>query len=545
MGYPANIVGFISIDCGATNAYTDSQTGLNWVPDDDYIKVGNLTTLQETNLVTVLKTLRVFPNAAANKYCFELPVLKNRKYLVRTSYYYGDYDGRKSPPVFEQIIEGTLWTTVNTTLDYSQGSYTFYEMVIQSTGKSLSVCLARNENTIGDPFISALELRRLESSMYNSTDFGKYALHLVSRHSFGYSGGNIIRYPDDPYDRFWKPFQDFHQNVSGKLNTTAMDLWNIPPPKVLETALAEDNLQPMEIQWPTKYVKDTSYYIALYFQNLDIADPQRQRIFNISVNGINFFSELNVSTMPLMVYKSNWTLSGLTNLLLTPVSQSSLGPIINAGEVFEVVTLGGRTITRDVMALKEIKNTLVNVPSDWSGDPCLPVGYSWTGITCSKSSSSRVGVLNLTGAGSSGLISPSIANLTALSHIWLGNNNLSGPIPNLDSLKFLSSLHLEDNNLIGEIPESLEQLKYLSELIHPGNPLLVDTALTPAPTSSQSNNVQGTKCDLRSMAWGLLILVSMTSFRRTLSPATHECSLQNGDIIFSVSSGLHTILVSV
>ncbi|GLJ11732.1 hypothetical protein SUGI_0175610 [Cryptomeria japonica] len=490
--------GFISINCGATNGYVDLTTGLNWVPDDAFINVGNQTTLQRAVLQTVLKTLRVFPDRNAKKYCYELPVLRNRGYLVRTTYYYGNFDGRNAPPVFEQLIEGTMWTTVNTTMDYSKGLYTYYEVVIASTGKSMSVCLARNGNTIGDPFISAIELRLLESSMYNSTDFTKYALALLSRHNFGNSANNVIRYPDDPYDRMWQPFQDSHSNVSRNLNTTTRGLWNIPPPKIFETALATDKLEPMEIQWPDQNLPNNSYYIALYFLNLDIAEPQRLRAFNISVNGINFVSEFNVSIIPRMVYARNWTLSGPTSLLLTPVSQSSLGPIINAGELFELVNLGGRTITRDVIALNLVKKDLINVPSDWHGDPCLPVGYSWTGISCSEGSPIRVQILNLTSAGLSGSLSPRIADLTALTHIWLGNNNLSGPIPDLVSLKLLTSLHLEGNKFSGNIPNSLAQLSNLSELflqlndlsgqvpnglsnntklnlvIHPGNPLLVN-----------------------------------------------------------------------
>ncbi|KAA8527577.1 hypothetical protein F0562_034708 [Nyssa sinensis] len=47
---------------------------------------------------------------------------------------------------------------------------------------------------------------------------------------------------------------------------------------------------------------------------------------------------------------------------------------------------------------------------------------------------------------------------------WLGNNNLSGSIPDISPLKHLEILHLEDNRLSGEIPPSLGNIDRLREL---------------------------------------------------------------------------------
>lgn len=105
--------------------------------------------------------------------------------MLRTMYYYGGFDGGKEPPVFDQIIQGTKWSTVNTSEDYAKGLSSYYEIIVAALGKTLSVCLARNEHTVSSPFISAIELEYLEDSMYNSTDFTKYALSTVARHSFG------------------------------------------------------------------------------------------------------------------------------------------------------------------------------------------------------------------------------------------------------------------------------------------------------------------------------------------------------------------------
>lgn len=155
--------------------------------------MGNTATINKPDLLPTLSTLRYFPNTSARKYCYSLPVIKGTKYLVKTTYYYGDFDGGKHPPVFDQIVQGTKWSIVNTTDDYAKGLSSYYEVVVVSHGKTLSVCLARNQHTgSSSPFLSALEVKSLDGSLYNPTDFTKYALVTVARHTFG--GEDIIRY---------------------------------------------------------------------------------------------------------------------------------------------------------------------------------------------------------------------------------------------------------------------------------------------------------------------------------------------------------------
>lgn len=96
------------------------------------------------------------------------------------------------PPVFDQIVDGTLWSMVNTTEDYVRGMSSYYEGVFVARGKTMSVCLGVNTYTDSDPFISALEFVLLDDGLYNSTDFSKSGLRLVARHSFGHDGP-IIR----------------------------------------------------------------------------------------------------------------------------------------------------------------------------------------------------------------------------------------------------------------------------------------------------------------------------------------------------------------
>lgn len=178
------------IDCGADVGSTIA--GLEWLPDSGYISTGTPKILAAEVLIQTLSTVRSFPlqNNLFKKFCYEIPVDRTRKYLVRTTYYYGGVNGiaNSNPPVFDQIVDGTFWGVVNTTEDYLIGRESYYEGVFMPTGKNLSVCVAANTYTDSDPFISSLEVVLLWDQLYNSTDFRANALSLVARHSFGYDG---------------------------------------------------------------------------------------------------------------------------------------------------------------------------------------------------------------------------------------------------------------------------------------------------------------------------------------------------------------------
>ncbi|GMN58034.1 hypothetical protein TIFTF001_027136 [Ficus carica] len=66
-----------------------------------------------------LSTVRSFPNDLGHKFYYVARVYRGAKYMVRTTYFYGRFDDRDSPPVFDQIVDGTLWRAINTTSDYA------------------------------------------------------------------------------------------------------------------------------------------------------------------------------------------------------------------------------------------------------------------------------------------------------------------------------------------------------------------------------------------------------------------------------------------
>ncbi|XP_060672011.1 probable LRR receptor-like serine/threonine-protein kinase At1g67720 isoform X1 [Ziziphus jujuba] len=458
------------LDCGAGKKDGAIVDNLKYITDEGFISVGNITTLKTPNLVPILSTLRYFPDTSACKYCYVVPVVKGGKYLVRTTYYYGGFDGGKEPPVFDQIVEGTKWSVVNTTEDYANGLSSYYEIMVMATGKMLSFCLARNEDTKSSPFISALELEYMDDSLYNTTDFKKFALATVARSSFG-SAGDSISFPDDEFNRLWQPFKDMNPIVESHVNITPSDFWNMPPEKAFYNAITTSRGKTLQINWPQNPLSNAKYYISLYFQDNRTPSPYSWRVFNVSINGKNFFSDLNVTTDGVTVYSTQWPLSGQTQIVLTPRNGSPVGPVINAGEIMQILPLGGKTLTRDVVAMEELARMFNKPPSDWSGDPCLPKENSWTGVTCSHEKHVRVVALNLTGMEMSGTLPSKVAKLSALNHLWLGGNNLSGKIPEMGSMKELKTLHLENNKFEGKVPKSLGQLPKLKEIFLQNNKL--------------------------------------------------------------------------
>ncbi|XP_039144975.1 probable LRR receptor-like serine/threonine-protein kinase At1g67720 [Dioscorea cayenensis subsp. rotundata] len=457
------------INCGSQKETTIE--GIKWITEHGLTKLGKTHNLDTLGILPTLSSLRYFPEKSVRKYCYTIPVIKGGKYLIRTSYYYGGFDAGNEPPVFDQIVGETKWSVVNTSENYAKGLSTYYEIITVALRKKMCVCLARNEFTVGNPFISTLEFEYLNESMYNETDFKNYALATTSRHRFGLSDGAILRHPDDPFNRYWQSFADENPVVESHTHVSSSDFWNNPPETVFRRGLTTSRGKKLILKWPPANLQNGNYYITLYFQDNRTPSPFSWRIFDIKINGENLYTKLNVSTAGIMVYSAHQPLSGQVTITLIPDENSPVGPVINAAEILQIVPLGRRTHTRDVNVMEDLARRLKNVPIDWSGDPCMPKESSWTGVSCSEGKFARVVSINLTNFGLVGTLPQSIGKLTAVKRIWLGGNKLHGNIPDMSYLKHLVSLHLENNQFNGSIPTSLEKLEKLQELYLQNNNL--------------------------------------------------------------------------
>ena len=158
----AKFQGFISIDCGGDEDYIDKGTGIPYKSDKELIDTGIVNTISPDlsgNLPQYLKNLRSFPYGKRNCYTLRPEQGKNNNYMIRARFFYGNYDGKNHTPVFDLHIGVNFWITVKTQDE-------FCHVIHVPLTDYIDVCLV-NTN-YGIPYISALELRRLDNSIYHT-----------------------------------------------------------------------------------------------------------------------------------------------------------------------------------------------------------------------------------------------------------------------------------------------------------------------------------------------------------------------------------------
>ncbi|CAL9080888.1 unnamed protein product [Musa textilis] len=333
--------GFVSIDCGmdGSTSYNDTVTGITYEPDAKYINSGvnykiNKTYLQAATPVQA-ETLRAFPNGSRNCYTID-GIIQGDKYLIRGLFFHGNYDGL-TPVAFELHLGMNFWQLVNIT---DPSDLIWGEIITAAQDNSFSVCLV-NINS-GTPFISALELRHIDSTDVYIDVNQTNSLVLSDRVNMG-AAAQDIRYPDDTYDRIWRFFitptvwSDI--NSSQPIQTSPRDAFKVPA-AVMATAVtpANDTSLGFFIGTDTRGV----YYVYMHFAEFNTLSQTENRIFDVFVN-----DELKVSSVKpeylLSTHISLSITSALTevfyNLTLNSTSGSSFPPIVNAIEVYRVLPL--------------------------------------------------------------------------------------------------------------------------------------------------------------------------------------------------------------
>ncbi|XP_031388679.1 senescence-induced receptor-like serine/threonine-protein kinase isoform X2 [Punica granatum] len=449
LGLDPNNPGYISIDCGALNNYTNPDLQIYYETDDGYIDSGEKKQVSSDDMGkgfrASAKTLREFPDGVRN--CYTIPpttTTSNKgstKYLIRASFYYVDF----SDP----------------------GSYIHKEIihVVPPTEDAIQVCLVNTGN--GTPLISSLELRQLAGTMYPSDDqFPTLALHKrINMGNTAYE--SMFRHPSDLYDRLW----DVDDTDDGGAQSWA---WNGPSPPalnrtndaykvprgVLETFIMMENSYDLSLFWKAHVPRASKWISYLHFAELeDVSSP---REFTIYCNDV-FLKTISLDYLvPITVPTNQFTSDiGFKFKFVTNSSSyvSSPPPIVNAIELYYLLDISTiPTDLNDVNAMKGTKRAYNVTNKSWQGDPCVPTNFTWDGVKCSTENPPRITSLNLSSYGLKGKIADALANLTALISLDLSSNQLTGPIPELlAKLPNLNILNLSGNNLTGPIPESLQK----------------------------------------------------------------------------------------
>lgn len=177
------------MDCGLLpdgSPYVDPSTGLTFTSDSSFVesgKNGRVDKDSERNFEKAFVTLRYFPDGERN--CYNLKVTQGTNYLIRASFYYGNYNGVNIIPNFDLFLGPNKWTTVNLN---ATGGGKYEEIIHMSRLSSLQICLVKTGTTT--PMISTLELRPLRSDIYISS-IGS-SLQFLSRSYFN-GLGRILR----------------------------------------------------------------------------------------------------------------------------------------------------------------------------------------------------------------------------------------------------------------------------------------------------------------------------------------------------------------
>lgn len=470
---------FISIDCGGTTYFTDTTTGLQWIPDAGSVTGGTAVKINvSTESRQQYQSLRYFP-PDNNKYCYTLNTTERTRYLVRATFLYGNFDNSSAYPKFKLYLDTTRWATITIA---TATDIIVEEIILRAASSAINVCVL--DASTGIPFISTLELRVLNDSMY-ATDFEEdFFLKVTARINFGASSKEPIRYPDDPYDRIWNSDAIEPNYLVGvapgtkSVSTTRNIYTNTheqPPNKVMQTAVVGTRGSLTYRLNLEDFPANARAYA--YLAEIEDLGPTEVRKFTLQKPYVPFYSNIALNIQEnagsYRLYEpsyKNISLPFVLSFAFVKTIDSTRGPILNALEIGRYVRRASKTSSNDAVALAAL--IAMSPMSDWAnegGDPCLPVQWDW--VECSSDFPPRITKVGLSGKNLTGEIPSEIAELTSLVELQLNNNSLTGYIPDLSALSKLTVLHLENNNLKGTLPTFLANLPRLRELYVQNNQL--------------------------------------------------------------------------
>lgn len=486
----AQMPGFVSLNCGANENFTD-EIGLQWIADDHLIygEISNISVANETRKQYM--TLRHFP-ADSRKYCYKLDVITRTRYLIRATFLYGNFDNNNVYPKFDISLGPTHWSTI---VISDAATIEVRELIFLASSPKIDVCLSNA--TTGQPFISTLELRQFNGSVYLTPFEDRYYLSVSARINFGADSEAPVRYPDDPFDRIWESDSLKKANYlvdvaagTEKVSTKLpIDLRSdeLPPQKVMQTAVVGTN---GSLTYRLNLDGFPGFgWAVTYFAEIEDLDPDESRKFRLVLPGQPDVSKAIVNIQENAQGKYRVYEPGYTNLSLPFVLSfkfgktydSSRGPLLNAMEINKYLERNDGSI--DGVAIASVISLYSS--ADWAqegGDPCLPVPWSW--LQCNSDPQPSITVIHLSSKNLTGNIPSDLTKLSSLVELWFDGNSLTGPIPDFSGCPDLRIIHLEDNQLTGPLPSSLMNLPNLRELYVQNN-MLSGTV----PSSLLSKNV--------------------------------------------------------
>ncbi|KAI3763359.1 hypothetical protein L1987_53816 [Smallanthus sonchifolius] len=136
--------------------------------------------------------------------------------------------------------------------------------------------------------------------------------------------------------------------------------------------------------------------------------------------------------------------------------RSKIDRVLIQGTKMTTPAKPNQTDDQDAAAIWSTKSTYGFTELKWQGDPCVP--QAWIGLNCHYNDlgAARIISLNLSSRGLSGDIATALANLTMIESLDLSYNNLTGNVPKfLAQLDYLRNLNLTGNNFTRPLPAEL------------------------------------------------------------------------------------------
>ncbi|KAM0880465.1 hypothetical protein ACQ4PT_033554 [Festuca glaucescens] len=352
--------GFLSIDCGWTNSsdYVDNTLKLLYNYDGGFVGGGRNHEILPEFMAGVVnhqqKTLRSFPDGSRN--CYTLPSIIGKKYLLRATFTYGNYDRLNktldgSLFLFGLHIGVNFWEAVN--LSNSDPSATIWKEVLTiAPSNSVSVCLINFSS--GIPFISSLELRPLEDAMYPFVNTS-VSISCFQRYRFGNAADFITRYPIDNYDRFWQSwsltidysYPWFSLNTNNVVKSPPNnDAFSVPSAILQNASTLDTNYSSMgfSIAEGRNLTNNLQLFLPIFhFAEINERNPNRR--FSIYINNVLMFSDFSPSLFQVesKYYSGQFMENASSYVFLNRTPSSSLAPLINAFEVYSPVRMENLT----------------------------------------------------------------------------------------------------------------------------------------------------------------------------------------------------------
>ncbi|XP_022942697.1 probable leucine-rich repeat receptor-like protein kinase At2g28990 [Cucurbita moschata] len=334
---------WVSIDCGSEDFLIDGSL-VTWDTDDLYTDAGinqKIRTNKDKPL-EILTTLRFFPSSKEQS-CYKLPIYdQNLRYLVRSGFLYGNYDGLNRPPAFDLLLDGKKMSKI----EPASATETIFDELVYTSKRSgfMNLCLAQRKDG-GIPFISSIQAVPTGDDLYAKMKFNE-TFRVVTRINYGNDDGSLSS-SDDNYERIWTlgTTPPNCNAISAIPDFESPE--NDPPSFVLDSAIESVNASSpiiLTVDFSNASSASQSAYFVLYFTEEEALFDDKNRTIDIFIDGQKLSTITTsverctvVTLYPIIVRTPtvNVTLSAANSSAGSP-------PLISAMEVFvKVIPTGG------------------------------------------------------------------------------------------------------------------------------------------------------------------------------------------------------------